>query len=211
VLVSPALVALSRYRPERAVPAVAVWSIAWLVLVPGTWSLNRARAPHGYRVAGAFRAGAFDNNADDLGRVLRSVYRPGDVYASAAIGHMGYYSRPVPMFDMLGLAEPAIAKSKGKSTNGGKYDLRFTAEQRPAVIIDVTPATVVGTARLARDRYCGLVSPGLTRRLLYVAVRCDLDARIAKPLTARFGGRAVGIRQANRAWTRERKARPRFG
>ena len=210
VLVATALWATFRSRRRQATVALVVWALAWLLLVPGTWSFNRDRAPKGYRIAAAFRHGAFANNADDLGRVLRRVYKPGDVFATAAIGHMGYYSRPTPMFDMLGLAEPAIARSPGKSTNGGKYDFAYTARQRPSVIIDVTPVTVVATAALAPDRYCGLLSPALTNQLLFVAVRCDLSDRIGGPLTARFGGRSVGIKQAERTWLSRRRFADRF-
>ena len=211
ILVASTLWAMFRSRPRQATAALAVWAVAWLVLVPGTWSFNRDRAPKGYRFAAAFRPGAFTNDADDLGRVLRTAYEPGDVFATAAIGHMGYHGRPAPMFDMLGLAEPAIARSPGKSTNGGKYDFAYTARQRPAVIIDVTPVTVVATAALAPDRYCGLLSPALTDQLLFVAVRCDLSDRIGTPLIARFGGRSVGIERAERIWLSRHRFPDRFG
>ena len=210
VLVASMLWAAFAFRRRQATIALVVWALAWLALVPGTWSFNRDRAPKGYRFAAAFRHGAFANNADDVGRVLRRVYEPGDVFATAAIGHMGYYGRPAPMFDMLGLAEPAIARSPGKSTNGGKYDFAYTAGKRPSVIIDVTPATVVATAALAPDRYCGLLSPALTGQLLFVAVRCDLNDRIGAPLTARFGGRSVGIKQAERIWLKGHRFGDRF-
>jgi hypothetical protein len=211
VLVASTLWAAFGSRPRPATAALVVWALAWLVLVPGTWSFNRDRAPKGYGFAAAFRHDAFANQADDLGRVLRRVYAPGDVFATAAIGHMGYHGRPAPMFDMLGLAEPAIARSPGKSTNGGKYDFAYTARQRPAVIIDVTPVTVVATAALAPDRYCGLLSPALTNQLLFVAVRCDLNDRIGRPLTARFGGRSVGIERAEQIWLSRRGFADRFG
>ena len=210
VLVASTLWAAFAFRPRQATVALVVWALAWLALVPGTWSFNRDRAPKGYRFAAAFRPGAFANNADDVGRVLRRVYEPGDVFATAAIGHMGFYGRPAPMFDMLGLAEPAIARSPGKSTNGGKYDFAYTAGKRPSVIIDVTPTTVVATAALAPDRYCGLLSPALTNQLLFVAVRCDLNDRIGRPLTARFGGRSVGIKQAERIWLKGHRFGDRF-
>jgi hypothetical protein len=211
ILVASTLWATFGSRGGKTTVALVVWALAWLVLLPGTWSFNRDRAPKGYGFAAAFRHGAFANNADDLGRVLRKAYEPGDVFATAAIGHMGYYGRPAPMFDMLGLAEPAIARSPGKSSNGGKYDFGYTARQRPAVIIDVTPVTVVATAALAPDRYCGLLSPGLTNQLLFVAVRCDLNDRIGTPLTARFGGRSVGIERAEQTWLGQRQFVDRFG
>ena len=78
------------------------------------------------------------------------------------------------------------------------------------MIIDVTPATVVATAALAPDRYCGLLSPALTGQLLFVAVRCDLNDRIGAPLTARFGGRSVGIKQAERIWLKGHRFGDRF-
>jgi hypothetical protein len=202
VLVSAALWSVCGFDHRRTLVALGAWSLAWLALLPGTWSFNRDRAPEGYTFAGAFRDGAFENSANDLGRVLRRVYEPGDVFATAAIGQMGYYGRPAPMFDMLGLAEPEIARTPGKSSSGGKYNYAYTAAQRPAVIVDVTPTTVVGTAELAADRYCGLVSPALTGQVLFVAVRCDLDDRIARPLTDRFGGRAIGIKRAEKVWLR---------
>jgi hypothetical protein len=211
VLVAATMWATFGTRPRQATVALGVWALAWLVLVPGTWTFNRDRAPQDYTFAAAFRRGAFATDADDLGRVLGRVYEPGDVFATAAIGHMGYHGRPAPMFDMLGLAEPAIARSPGKSTNGGKYDFAYTARQRPAVIIDVTPTTVVATAALAPDRYCGLVSPVLTNQLLFVAVRCDLNDRIGRPLTARFGGRSVGIQRADQAWRSRQRPTERFG
>jgi arabinofuranosyltransferase len=211
VLVASALWATFGFQPRQTTVALVVWALAWLVLVPGTWSFNRDRAPKGYGFAAAFRDGAFANNADDLGRVLRRVYEPGDVFATAALGHIGYYGRPAPMLDMLGLAEPAIARLPGKATNGGKYDFAYTARQRPAVIIDVTPVTVVATAALAPDRYCGLLSPVLTNQLLFVAVRCDLNDRIGRPLTARFGGRSVGIERAEQAWLSRGRFADRFG
>jgi arabinofuranosyltransferase len=210
VLVASTFWAMFRSRRRQATVALVVWALAWLVLLPGTWSFNRDRAPKGYGFAAAFRQGAFTNDADDFGRVLRRVYEPGDVFATAAIGQMGYYGRPAPMFDMLGLAEPAIARSPGKGASGGKYNLSYTAQQRPSVIVDVTPVTVVATAALAPDRYCGLLSPALTNQLLFVAVRCDLNDRIATPLTARFGGRSVGIKRAERIWLSRHRFADRF-
>ena len=133
---------------------------------------------------------------DGVGPAFVKGYQPGDLFMSGVIGKVGYYGRPVKLFDMLGLTEPSVAKLPIESIVFGKQDSTYLASLHPAMIHHNYWPIMQEIITKTKDEYVGVINPTFLDRRVFIFIRKDVADRIGAPFLATYGGELLDFQTA---------------
>jgi len=170
--------------PRGVLPA---WAVLLVALQPHSWTNTWQPVHHEY---------------DSVSTSLQEASGPDDTVTTNVLGHLGYASPSLRLFDVHGLTEPSIATQHLDADVYGKFDARLVAERADPVIVMNSWRLLAQVVAETDTPYVGITSPTLEASNVFVALRADAADRFTASLSSSYELEVVAFDQAVAAWRR---------
>jgi len=141
-----------------------------------------------------------DDEYDTASARLNDAIRPDESVTTNVLGHLGYASPALQLFDVNGLTEPTVAKLHQDATVYGKFDATLVGERAdPVIALNYWP-DLVDIVAAADTPYVGVVSRQLEDANIFIALRAGEASRFASGLSSSYQVEVVPLNEAVADW-----------